>query len=184
MVLDPGDGGHLGAKLLEDEPWTPCGSGWCPMATVVTPNILEAELLLDLPSLTTRPPSTCLSRSCWPRAHAPCCSRAATCPTPAQMVDRFGEGHVRAEFVQPAPGQVEGHGTGCTLSSAIAANLCLHLPLREACEDAVDYVHGALRHAYRPGDSANWRCCSISGACGQASRPDGRPGWRRRRRLR
>jgi len=68
------------------------------------------------------------------------------------MVDRFGEGHVRAEFSNPRLA-IEGHGTGCTLSSAIAANLCLHLPLREACEDAVDYVHGALLHAYRPGDS-------------------------------
>ena len=37
------------------------------------------------------------------------------------------------------------HGTGCTLSSAIAANLALGLPLEEAVSRAKDYLSGALR---------------------------------------
>jgi hydroxymethylpyrimidine/phosphomethylpyrimidine kinase len=39
------------------------------------------------------------------------------------------------------------HGTGCTLSSAIAANLALGLADREAIEAARDYLDGAIRHA-------------------------------------
>jgi hydroxymethylpyrimidine/phosphomethylpyrimidine kinase len=39
------------------------------------------------------------------------------------------------------------HGTGCTLSSAIAANLALGLPDRDAIERARDYLDGAIRHA-------------------------------------
>jgi hydroxymethylpyrimidine/phosphomethylpyrimidine kinase len=39
------------------------------------------------------------------------------------------------------------HGTGCTLSAAIAANLALGLGVREACERAREYLDGALRHA-------------------------------------
>jgi hydroxymethylpyrimidine/phosphomethylpyrimidine kinase len=39
------------------------------------------------------------------------------------------------------------HGTGCTLSSAIAANLARGLPDREAIEAARDYLDGAIRHA-------------------------------------
>lgn len=39
------------------------------------------------------------------------------------------------------------HGTGCTLSSAIAANLANGLPLTQAVEDAKDYVTGAIAHA-------------------------------------
>ena len=46
---------------------------------------------------------------------------------------------------------LEGHGTGCTLASAVAANLCLGKSLRAACGDASDYVHRALRAGYRPG---------------------------------
>ena len=48
---------------------------------------------------------------------------------------------------------VNGHGTGCTLASAIAANLCRGLPLRDACAAAIDYVFAALRGGDRPGDS-------------------------------
>lgn len=39
------------------------------------------------------------------------------------------------------------HGTGCTLSSAIAANLALGLPDRDAIERAREYLDGAIRHA-------------------------------------
>ena len=39
------------------------------------------------------------------------------------------------------------HGTGCTLSSAIAANLALGLSDRESIERARDYLDGAIRHA-------------------------------------
>ena len=66
------------------------------------------------------------------------------------MVDRYSDGQTRAAFAH-ARLDVEGHGTGCTLASAIAANLGLGMPLRAACEAATDYVHGALRHATRPG---------------------------------
>ena len=36
------------------------------------------------------------------------------------------------------------HGTGCTLSSAIAANLAKGFPMTEAVERAKDYISGAL----------------------------------------
>ncbi|HMM65916.1 MAG TPA: bifunctional hydroxymethylpyrimidine kinase/phosphomethylpyrimidine kinase [Dokdonella sp.] len=46
---------------------------------------------------------------------------------------------------------VEGHGTGCTLSAAVAAGLASGLPLAEAVAAAIDFVHRALALAYRPG---------------------------------
>jgi hydroxymethylpyrimidine/phosphomethylpyrimidine kinase len=46
---------------------------------------------------------------------------------------------------------IDGHGTGCTLASAIAANLCKELSLPDACGAATDYVNAALRDGYRPG---------------------------------
>jgi hydroxymethylpyrimidine/phosphomethylpyrimidine kinase len=39
------------------------------------------------------------------------------------------------------------HGTGCTLSSAIAANLARGLPELEAMQEARAYLEGAIRHA-------------------------------------
>ena len=66
------------------------------------------------------------------------------------MVDRYCDGAKKLQFTHQRI-DVEGHGTGCTLASAIAANLCLGKALHAACEDATDYVHGALKHAVRPG---------------------------------
>jgi hydroxymethylpyrimidine/phosphomethylpyrimidine kinase len=71
----------------------------------------------------------------------------------SDMVDRYADGRDSATFIHDRL-EVEGHGTGCTLASAIAANLCRGMPLRAACEAATDYVHGALRHASRPGRGA------------------------------
>jgi hydroxymethylpyrimidine/phosphomethylpyrimidine kinase len=39
------------------------------------------------------------------------------------------------------------HGTGCTLSAAVAAGLALGRPLAEAVADALDYVHRAMEAA-------------------------------------
>ena len=37
------------------------------------------------------------------------------------------------------------HGTGCTLSSAIACGLAKGLPLRDSVKEAKNYISGALR---------------------------------------
>lgn len=46
---------------------------------------------------------------------------------------------------------VEGHGTGCTLSAAIAANLAKGITLFDAVTIAVGYVQRALAASYQPG---------------------------------
>ena len=56
------------------------------------------------------------------------------------------------EFQHPRL-DLQAHGTGCTLASAVAANLCRGLRLPEACQAATDYVHAALRQGYRAGRS-------------------------------
>ena len=45
----------------------------------------------------------------------------------------------------------EHHGTGCTLSAAIAAGIALGRTLEEAVENAIGFVQDALRAGYRPG---------------------------------
>ena len=119
-----------------------------PLATVVTPNIPEAELLLGhaIPDgdaaeaalvelLELGAPAVLLKGG-----HLP----------GRKLIDRLDDGWQLHEFEHPRL-KVEGHGTGCTLASAIAAQLALGLKLDEACAAAADYVHGALRAAYRPG---------------------------------
>ncbi|MGZ5113547.1 MAG: bifunctional hydroxymethylpyrimidine kinase/phosphomethylpyrimidine kinase, partial [Usitatibacter sp.] len=43
------------------------------------------------------------------------------------------------------------HGSGCTLASALAANLARGLDIGDAVYEAQDYTWQALAHAFRPG---------------------------------
>ena len=69
-----------------------------------------------------------------------------------KVIDRLDTGKALYEFEHPRL-KVSGHGTGCTLAAAIAANLALKKSLPDACEAAGDYVYAALKAAYTPGTS-------------------------------
>ncbi len=62
----------------------------------------------------------------------------------------YGDGGiVRADAWDRLPGSY--HGSGCTLASAIAANLANGLELHDAVRDAQDYTWQALQAGFRPG---------------------------------
>lgn len=71
----------------------------------------------------------------------------------ASVVDRYFDGASCTGFLHDRIA-LEGHGTGCTLASAIAANLCRALAPADACKAATDYVAEALRLGQRPGRGA------------------------------
>ena len=66
------------------------------------------------------------------------------------MVDRYYDASGMMELRHPRM-PIEGHGTGCTLASAIAAELAKGQLPRSAIRRAVGYVHRALARSYRPG---------------------------------
>jgi hydroxymethylpyrimidine/phosphomethylpyrimidine kinase len=150
VVLDPVMVASSGATLLDPTALDALREHLLPRATLLTPNIPEAELLLGHPirnadaaeaalvELLALGPGAVLLKG----GHLPGRGR--------EMVDRYDDGQVFAEFVHPRL-RVSGHGTGCTLAAAIAANLCLGLPLPRACAEATDFLHGALAAAIRPG---------------------------------
>jgi hydroxymethylpyrimidine/phosphomethylpyrimidine kinase len=119
------------------------------MATIVTPNIPEAELLLGHPIAGDAPADAALHELAALGARA-VLLKGGHLQDAGGMVDRLHDGRNTAAFAHDRL-DVEGHGTGCTLASAIAANLCHGAALVDACRAATDYVHGALVHAYRPG---------------------------------
>ena len=71
-------------------------------------------------------------------------------PGTQDIVDVYCDASGTREILHPRLA-LEGHGTGCTLASAITANLCLGMELHAACVAASDYVHAALLGSYRPG---------------------------------
>ena len=151
VVLDPVMVATSGAKLLADDALGAMRARLLPLATVLTPNIPEAELLLGHPIGDGAAADAALREL-----------RAAGAGTGAvrlkgghldeggDVVDRYADPAGELRFLHPRIA-VEGHGTGCTLASAIAANLCRGLAPRDACAAAADYVARALRGGYRPG---------------------------------
>lgn len=152
VVLDPVMVATSGAKLLEDAALEALRRRLLPLATVLTPNIPEAELLLGHPIPDEEAAEGALVELLALGAGA-VLLKGGHLPGTGAMVDRFDDGEALLEFEHPRL-DIEGHGTGCTLASAIAANLCRGVCLREACASATDYVHGALQSAYRPGKGA------------------------------
>lgn len=147
IVLDPVMVATSGDRLLRDDAIQVLRDRLLPMATVITPNIPEAEVLLD---------------------------RKINSPAELQQAAldllQLGAasalvkgGHFEASSSDDAladPGGftwIEGkristrntHGTGCTLSSAIAAGLGLGLELEEAVRQAKTYITGAIEAGSR-----------------------------------
>ncbi|OBV30031.1 bifunctional hydroxymethylpyrimidine kinase/phosphomethylpyrimidine kinase [Helicobacter sp. CLO-3] len=65
--------------------------------------------------------------------------------------DVFFDGVDFSVFASPRIRTKNTHGTGCTLSSAIASNLALGLPRAQAIQKAKEYIFGAILHSLELG---------------------------------
>jgi hydroxymethylpyrimidine/phosphomethylpyrimidine kinase len=63
------------------------------------------------------------------------------------VIDVLWTGREQHVFESPRLQTMHTHGTGCTLSSAIAARLALGTPLAEAVDEAIAYVRRAIETA-------------------------------------
>jgi len=149
VVLDPVMVATSGSRLLADDAIDALRRRLLPLATLVTPNIPEAEALLGhaIPDAATAQRAVTALRKLGARAVL---LKGGHLVEGSAVIDRYDDGAQAASFVHPRI-DVLAHGTGCTLASAIAANLCLGKALPDACQDASDYIADALRAGYRPG---------------------------------
>src|SRR5690606_13314757 len=126
IVLDPVMVATSGAKLLADDALDAMRSRLLPLATVLTPNIPEAELLLGHPIADAGDADAALAEL---RATGPgaVLLKGGHLDEDGIVVDRYADADGTLRFEHPRRA-LDGHGTGCTLASAIAANLCRGLP--------------------------------------------------------
>ena len=150
VILDPVMVATSGAKLLADDALDALRTRLIPLASIVTPNIPEAELLLGHPIADAATAESALAEFVDDLGARAVLLKGGHLPNDGPMIDRYWDGDAVAQFGHDRL-PIEAHGTGCTLASAIAANLCLGLPMVDACEAATHYVHRALRGGYRPG---------------------------------
>ncbi len=149
IVLDPVMVATSGAKLLAENALDALRTRLLPMADLVTPNIPEAELLIGQRIADADDARTAIAQLRGMGARA-VLLKGGHLDEGDSVVDRYDDGVVQREFRHRRL-PLEGHGTGCTLASAIAANRCRGLPMPAAVEAATDYIERALRGGYRPG---------------------------------
>jgi hydroxymethylpyrimidine/phosphomethylpyrimidine kinase len=145
VVVDPVMIAKGGDALLDDDAVAAMRAELLPRAHVVTPNVPEAEVLSGMTIRTLADMHTAAERilRMGPRVVL-LKGGHLDGPSSVDVVCTAGE---RFEISRLRIETRHTHGTGCTLASAIAANLALGLADRDAIEAARDYLDGAIRHA-------------------------------------
>jgi hydroxymethylpyrimidine/phosphomethylpyrimidine kinase len=149
VVLDPVMIAKSGARLLSRRAVVELRSRLFPLAELVTPNIPEAEALsgIRIRSESDRRLAAGILADFGARAVLIKGGHGGG----RQVRDLLFDGAFFTVFAAPRLRTRATHGTGCTLSSAIAANLALGLALPDAVERAVVYLRAAIARGYFPG---------------------------------
>jgi hydroxymethylpyrimidine/phosphomethylpyrimidine kinase len=145
VVVDPVMVAKGGDRLLEEDAVVAIRSELLPRAHVVTPNIPEAEVLAGIAIRSIEDMHAAAQRilKLGPRVVL---VKGGHLEGP-ESVDVACTAHGAFELRRPRIETRHTHGTGCTLSSAIAANLALGFDDQTALSRARDYLDGAIRHA-------------------------------------
>jgi hydroxymethylpyrimidine/phosphomethylpyrimidine kinase len=144
IVLDPVMIATSGAVLIDREAVSVLVSDLFPKAAVVTPNLDEASLLVGRPLDSESAMEAAALQLLEMGARAVLLKGGHL---PGETVgDLLLTQAAQAHWMRaPRIATPNTHGTGCTLSSAIASQLALGLPLEEAVALAREYVRGALQ---------------------------------------
>ncbi len=141
IVVDPVMVATSGSKLISDDAIDTLKKRLLPMATVLTPNIPEAEVLSGMEVKTAEDMITA-AKLISDTYHC-----AVLCKGGHQLNDAndllYRDGDYRW-FNGKRIDNPNTHGTGCTLSSAIASNLAKGYDLDTSVERAKAYISGAL----------------------------------------
>ncbi len=153
VVVDPVMISKSGDKLLLDDAVAALKETLLPLATVITPNLPETSVLLGRPIETAEDmPGAAKDLA---KLGVPNVLVKGGHLTGSQSHDLLYES--RSQAIIELPGTridtPNSHGTGCTLSSAIAAGLARGFALEEAVKQAKAYIIGALEAgtAYKTG---------------------------------
>ena len=141
IVVDPVMVATSGAKLICDEAVDALKKRLLPIATVLTPNIPEAEVLSGMQIHTEEDMLKAAEKIGTEYHCAVLCKGGHQLNDANDLLWRDGE---YKWFYGERIDNPNTHGTGCTLSSAIASNLAKGYDLDTSVERAKKYISGAL----------------------------------------
>lgn len=141
IVVDPVMVATSGAKLISDDAIDTLKACLLPLATVLTPNIPEAEVLADMTITNEDEMIAAAGKISEQYGCAVLCKGGHSINDANDLLYRDGE---YKWFKGKRIDNPNTHGTGCTLSSAIASNLAKGYDLDTSVERAKEYISGAL----------------------------------------
>ena len=151
-VVDPVMIATSGAPLAGDETRQAMEKVLLPLATLITPNIPEAEVLAGIQIRTLDDMRRAAKYLHGKFGAAVLIKGGHQVRNASEAEDILFDGVEYSSFVLPwIEKPVSTHGTGCTLSAAIASELALGRSLKEAVKGAKEYVHKAISNSYLVG---------------------------------
>jgi len=145
LVIDPVMAASSGMRLMREDALDAFRRRLMPMATLLTPNLPEAEVLAGM-SIENSGDALAAGKRIALTAGCPVLIKGGHAHGSGRMRDRlYDSGGLRLELDGEAVATRNTHGTGCTLSAAIASFLAYGLSMEEALRRAKAYVTEALR---------------------------------------
>lgn len=141
IVVDPVMVATSGARLISEDATDTLKQKLFPLATVLTPNIPEAEVLTGMKIKSAEDMIRATEQISKEYDCAVLCKGGHQIHTANDLLFADGTYHW---FEGKRIDNPNTHGTGCTLSSAIASNLAKGYDLQTAVERAKEYISGAL----------------------------------------
>jgi hydroxymethylpyrimidine/phosphomethylpyrimidine kinase len=142
LVVDPVMVAQSGARLLEDDARAALLAELLPLATVVTPNVPEAEALLGMRIAGVADLRAAARRLVELGAGAALVKGGHLAG--AEAIDVLDDGRTVEELRAPRLDTPHTHGTGCITAAALAACLARGLPLSAAAREAKRFVSVAI----------------------------------------
>jgi hydroxymethylpyrimidine/phosphomethylpyrimidine kinase len=151
LVVDPVMVSRTGVQLLADEAIATLCTDLIPLATLITPNRYEAQILSGMEIHTLNDLEQAAQQMFKTLGAQAVLVKGGGMSGDLRGVDVFWDGDRLETLRTETVNTTDTHGTGCTLSAAIAANLALDYDLFTAVQQAKTYVTSALHHALRIG---------------------------------
>jgi hydroxymethylpyrimidine/phosphomethylpyrimidine kinase len=149
VVVDPVMVAKSGDPLLKDDAVEALRESLLPLATLITPNLPEAARLTGEGDLESEEARRAVAKRL--AAAGPAVLIKGGHGGGEEVVDLLYDGATFHRQCHPRIATRATHGTGCTLSSALAARLGAGVPLADAFPQAVEYLRGAMETAFALG---------------------------------
>ncbi|HYE31292.1 MAG TPA: bifunctional hydroxymethylpyrimidine kinase/phosphomethylpyrimidine kinase [Methylomirabilota bacterium] len=151
LVVDPVLVATSGARLLKSDAEAALQQLLLPRATLITPNIPEAEALCGS-TMRSKSELQAAAKTLADRFQTAILLKGGHSPDDGFVVDLLCHENQITELRAPFVAGIKTHGTGCTFSAAITAELARGTPLMDAVRSGKLFIESVIKNGYWAGE--------------------------------